>query len=385
MSLKILNFFGDRGLRIVRGEAQYVWDSQGRKYVDFHTGHGAAFLGHRNPYVVREVTEQLNSIMTLTPNFLSPVLEDALSSLSRVAPEGFTYVALLNSGSEAVELALKVSVRYSGRVSFTAFRGAFHGRTLGALSITWRRAFREPFKELLISSSFAPYNDASGLDSAITEETAAVFLEPVQGEGGVVPAVPEFARAVARRASEVGALLVVDEVQSGFGRTGCRWGFERLGLKPDIVVAGKALGGGFPVSAVFLREEVAQALRLGDHGSTFGGNPLALAAVKGAVNAFIEDSVPFKAREAGRVLKEMLEDSLRNIRAVREVRGAGLMIGISLRFRASRVVNCLQSRGVLALSAGPTVLRFLPPYMIGEGDAEYVSEATGKCVRECYG
>ncbi len=386
MRLELLNFFGDRGLKVVKGEGQYLWDSEGRKYLDFHTGHGAAFLGHRNPYVLKEVRNQLNSLITLTPNFTSPVREEAVELLSKVSPEGLPFVAFLNSGSEAVELAIKASVRYTRRKSFTAFRGCFHGRTLGALSLTWRRTFRDPFREFLIKDvSFAPYNDPAAVDSVVGEETAAVFLEPVQGEGGVVPAEPEFAKAVAERAAEVGALIVVDEVQTGFGRTGLTWGFERLGLRPDIVVAGKALGGGFPVSAIFLRKEVAEALRLGDHGSTFGGNPLALSAVKGAVKAFIEDSVILKSRWAGEKLRKFLEESLSELHSVKEVRGVGLMLGVSFRFKVSAVVECLQREGVLALSAGPTVLRFLPPYMITEGDIVYASETTRRCARKCCG
>ena len=347
-----------------------------------HTGHGVAFLGHRNPYVVGALTQQLDTLMVASTSFSTDVLHEVLNLLEPVAPSGLDRVAFLNSGAEAVEFALKLVKKYTGRNRFTAFKGSFHGRTLGALSVTWNPRYRQPFQPLMPDVRFGTFNDASSVDDVVDEETAAVIVEPVQGEGGVRPATKEFMTALQKRARSVGALLIVDEVQAGFGRTGRVWAHQHFGIEPDIVVAGKALGGGFPVSAVSTRREFAEALSRGDHGSTYGGNPLALAAVKGAVEALIKDSVPEKARVMGKALMDAFKDSLKDARMVREVRGLGLMVGTVLRVRASNAVMCAQGKGLLSLTAGTTVLRLLPPYLINGEDLSEAARIVSECVRE---
>ena len=380
--LKYLRFYEERGIRIEKALNQYVWDSEGRKYLDLHTGHGVAFLGHNNPHVINALTAQLGKLMTLSTSFSTSVMDEMLDTLSKVVPSKFEYVVLLNSGSEAVELALKIARRVTRRKSFVAFTGSFHGRTLGALSVTHNPRYRKAFEPLVPGVRFGRFNDASCLDKLIGEDTAGVIIEVIQGEGGVNIASEEFIRELRRRTYEVGALLIIDEVQTGFGRTGRVWAHRHYGIEADILLAGKALGGGFPVSAVFIPEYVASKLVKGDHGSTYGGNPLACAAVKAATEVLIKDSVPTKAMLRGAELLKVLKDELEDFEVVREVRGVGLMIGIDLRFLPGPVLKCAQKKGVLLLKAGTTVVRLLPPYMIEREDIGWCVSVIKECIQE---
>ncbi len=380
--LEYLSFYGYRGIEIERASLQYVWDKSGRRYVDCHTGHGVAFLGHCNPYIVSEVVEQMRFVAVASTSFKVRVRDEMINTLARITPSHLEYVTLLNSGSEAVELALKLARKATGRKSFTALTKSFHGRTMGALSVTWNPRYRKPFEPLVGDVRFIKFNEEGDVDEKIREDTAAVIIEVVQGEGGVNVMEKSFAKAVEERAREVGALLIIDEVQTGFGRTGSVWAHEKYGLKPDIMTAGKAMGGGFPVSAVFLTREVASKIEPGDHGSTFGGNPVACAAVKASVRVLRQHSVPEKADSRGAELLEALRNRLRSYRIVRDVRGLGLMIGVELRIQPDSIIKCLQDNGVLALKAGATVVRLLPPYMISRDDIKVIVDAVSKCIGE---
>jgi len=375
--LSLMPFQRERGLKLVKGRGQYVWDDEGRMYLDAHTGHGAAFLGHTPPRVVEALARQMRELMVATPVFDTEVKEEALKALSRILPKKLTAVYLQNSGAEAVELALKIAAKHTGRRKIIAFKGGFHGRTAGALSVTWSRQYREGFK-LLPGIEFASFNSLEAAD-LIDEETAAAIVEPIQGEGGVKPATREFLREVSRACSESQALLILDEVQSGFGRSGEVWAHQKRGVTPDIMVAGKSIGGGFPVSLVAAREELLASFKGGDHGSTHGGNPLALAAVKAGVETLLEENVPKQAMEKGSALLRRLKEI--ESRIVREVRGEGLMIGIELRFDPTPLVAHLQSRGVLALKAAKTVLRLLPPYLITSRDIEILAARVEEAIR----
>ncbi len=367
--VSLISFYGSRGLKLVRGEGQYVWDSEGKRYLDAHTGHGAAFLGHKPPRVVEAIREQMDSIMVVTPSFVSESMEKCLSSLGQILPKGLDHVYFQNSGTEAVELALKLAFKATGRKGVVAFMGSFHGRTLGSLSVTWNPKYRRGYP--LIDVRFGRFNDPSSAD-LIDGEVAAVIVEPVQGESGVRPSAPEFLREVRRACDEHGCALIFDEVQSGFGRTGEVWSHLRRGVEPDIMTAGKSMGGGFPVSMVAAKEWVVSPLKGGEHGSTHGGNPLACAAVYGGVSTLIEEDVPSKASRMGEELAKRLKDV--ESRLVREVRGEGLMIGVELRTDVGPVLRALQQRGILALRAGRTVLRLLPPYLITEEDVGRIAE-----------
>ncbi|BEP17442.1 aspartate aminotransferase family protein [Pyrofollis japonicus] len=381
MVLELFRYYGSRGLRIARASMQYVWDTNGTRYLDAHTGHGVAFLGHNNPRIVSRLRRQLNELTICSPSFECSVQQEAVEKLSRVAPPGADTVLFANSGAEAVETALKIAWAYTGRRKVVAFKGSFHGRTLGALSVTWSPSYRKGFP-VLEDVEFIPYNaEPYVVEKAVDENTAAIIVEPVLGEGGVVLAEKGFLEAVKKVARENGAVLIVDEVQTGFGRTGRTWCLEHYGIRPDIVTAGKALGGGFPVSAVFTRRELAESLRGGRHGSTYAGNPLALAAVSAAVDVLLEEGVAVRAAEAGKALLDALVDRVGGNRLVRDIRGKGLMIGVELRKQPLPVLKCMQDRfHVLALRAGITVVRLLPPYSIGLGDVEAIVGAIRGCL-----
>lgn len=384
MALSILRYYGDRGLRLVRGRMQYVWDDKGRRYIDAHTGHGVAFLGHGNPRVVERLREQMEDIMTCSLSFRCPIQDEAAGMLERIAPRRLDVAALASTGAEAVELAIKAAWAYTGRRLIVAFRGSFHGRTLGALSITWGRRHREGF-HLSDWAVFLEYNrDPSDGLRSLPEDPAAIIVEPIQGEGGVVPAEREFLRSLAEEAESRGSLLILDEIQTGFGRTGRVWAHELYGIEPDILVAGKALGGGFPVSAVFMPSDVASAIK-GRHGSTYAGNPLALAALSASIEVLLEDHVPGRAEAAGGRLMKALRDTLKDHPIVRSIRGAGLMVGVDLRVSPLQMLRCMQEEGVLALRAGSTVLRLLPPYMLGSDDIVEVARVARECLCRLYG
>lgn len=375
MSLKIIPFVKPRLLKLSRAYGQYVWDEAGRRYLDCHTGHGVAFLGHRNPKVVESIKRQMELIMTATPAFQTDIADEALSKLSKILPSNMGYVFFLNSGSEAVELAMKIARKVTGRKRFIAFRNSFHGRTMGALSATWNPKYREGYDPFPWETRFVPYNDVDAITSEVDESVAAVLFEPVQGEGGLTSATQEFARALMEVCEKAGAFLIVDEVQAGFGRTGKIWAHEHLNMRPDIMVAGKSIGGGFPVSVVAVETSIGEKLREGEHGSTHGGNPLALAAVSGGIDALIDDSVPLKASLSG----EKLSTELRNVveccaHVARSVKGKGLMLGIELRFPPDEIIRELQTKGLLCLKAGTSVLRLLPPYLITDEDIKFCSK-----------
>jgi acetylornithine/LysW-gamma-L-lysine aminotransferase len=369
--VRLIRFFAPRGIKVSMAKGQYVWDSEGRRYLDFHTGNGAALLGHLNPYVMRRLKEQMERVTVLPPLYDSDVLEEALSALGRVLPPHLGNVFFQNSGSEAVELALKLARKRTRRRKAVAFTGSFHGRTFGALSVTFNRTYREGYDPFPFEVEFLPFNSLEDL-RRIDEDVAAAIVEPVQGEGGLTPATDEFLRELERRCREVGAYLIVDEVQSGFGRTGLIWDHLRANVRPDVLVAGKSIGGGFPVSLVAVDDEIASKVEEGEHGSTHGGNPLALAAVTGGVEALISEDVPTKAHAASELLFAGLREvAAENAELVRSVKGKGLMLGLELRFNPSQAIKDLQSKGLLALKAGTTVLRFLPPYMITQEDIEW--------------
>jgi len=380
LNARLLRFYPPRGLKIVKAYMQYVWDDKWNKYLDYYNGYGVGFLGHRNPRVVAKIVEQLGTLMINSPSFDDPAKEELMAKLPKILPNTLLNVYFQNSGAEAVELALKLALHYTNREKVVAFKRAFHGRTLGALSLTWGSEYRKPSERALYKNVvFADFNSVEELDKVIDENTAAVFVEPVQGEGGINPATPEFMNAVARRAREVGAVLVYDEVQAGFGRTGYVWAYQGLGAPdPDVLLSGKAIGNGYPVSMVAVSDKIAESVVPGMHGSTYGANPVALAAVSGAVDVLLEDEVPKQAREKGKLFQEMLEEKLKDVKLVRDYRAIGLMVGVELRVKPGKYIEALQREGVLSLKAGTTVIRFLPPYVTTSEDINFATERLRK-------
>jgi len=360
--------FGEGGrprLTLLRGEGAYLFDRLGRRYVDLGATHGVGNLGASHPKVVQAVQEQAAQMLHLGSGYAHPVRTAFLERLLDLLPPSFARVFLSNSGTEAVEAAIKIARSATGRPKVVAARRGFHGRTFGSLSATWRRELREPFEPLVPEFVHVPYNEPAALESAVDERTALVLLEPVQGEGGVHVGTPDFLRAARLACDRAGSLLAFDEVQTGLGRTGRRFAFEHSGVVPDLLTLAKSLAGGLPIGATVTSAEVESRFR-GSHHSTFGGNPLACAAGLAALDVLVEERLAERAERLGRkvlpALSTLPDDRLR------ELRGLGLMWGVELRERAAPALAALEERGYLAISAGATVVRLLPPLVISEPD-----------------
>ncbi len=364
-----------RDIAIVRGEGAVLWDDQGRAYVDCVGGQGVSTLGHANPAVARAICEQASRLITCPEIFYNDRRAEFEALLVSLLPSNLRRVYLCNSGAEAVEAAIKFARLSTGRPKIISTVRAFHGRTLGSLSATFEPKYRDPFQPLVPGFSHVPFNNIAALEAAVDDQTAAVILEPVQGEGGVHPAQPEYLQAAREITAQRGALLIVDEVQTGFARTGKWFAVEHSSLMPDLLTMGKAIAGGVPMGAVGIADTVKN-LAPGTHGSTFGGNPLACAAGIASLQEMQRLDLPRLAAEKGAYFKERLEEI--HAPVIREVRGLGLLIGVELRTKVTPFLRALQAEGVLALPAGLNVLRFLPPAVISLEQIDFVVEKVAK-------
>src|SRR5512139_2083182 len=359
-----------RPIALVRGRGARVWDSDENEYVDCVGGQGSVNIGHANPAVAEAIALQAKTLITCPEMFYNDrraELEQKLTSITSM-PRVF----LCNSGTEAVEAAIKFARLATKRTGIIAAMRGFHGRTFGALSATWEKKYREPFEPLVPDYSHIAYNDVAALDAAVDQKTAAVLLEVVQGEGGVRPSTAEFLLKAQEMCRERGALLILDEVQSGFGRTGKMFAFQHYDLQPDVLCVAKSMAGGFPMGATLI------GVRLGVlpsqvHGSTFGGNPLGCAAALAAIEFTEAQRLADRAAELG----AWFIDQLQQIQSplIREVRGLGLMVGIEMKQKVTPYLQELMKHGVLALPAGLTTMRFLPPLVVEQSDLAKVVEA----------
>ena len=358
-------------LIIVRGQGASLWDINGIEYIDCSSGHGVASLGHAHPKVAAALADQATQLVTLFETYYNDKRAALMDKITSLVP-GLDRVFFCNSGTEAVEAALKFARLSTGRKGVIAAMRAFHGRTMGALSATYNKAYKEAFEPLVPGFSHVVYNNVEALDAAVTGEVAAVILEAVQGEGGVYLANPEYLQAARRICTERGALLILDEIQAGLGRTGKLFAFQHSGITPDIVCVAKSLAGGLPMGAVLFGASVKN-LAPGLHGSTFGGNPLACAAALAALSVIEEEDLPGQAAAKGAYLMEELKSI--NSPLIREVRGLGLMVGIELKQKVAPYLQALQERHILALNAGLTTIRLLPPLVITREQLEHVVAA----------
>ncbi len=364
--------YGKRDQMIVRGEGAHVWDDRGREYIDCTAGIGVANIGHCHPALVRALSEQASTLIVCPEMFYNDRRAALLERLVSVLPDGLDRVYLCNSGTEAVEAAIKFARLTTGRPGIVAAMRGFHGRTLGALSATHAREYRQPFEPLVPGFTHVPFDNVERLEAAIAGETAAVLLEIVQGEGGVRPGSAAYFQAARQLCDERGTLLIIDEVQTGFGRTGHWFACEYAGIVPDLLAMGKGIAGGLPMGAVAMGPRV-DGLRPGLHGSTLGGNPLVCAASLAALEVYESEGLIDRAARLGTYLLARLGEL--DSPHIREVRGLGLMVGIELRARVHPVIEALAGRGVLGLLAGSTVLRLLPPLVISQADLDTVVDA----------
>ena len=349
---------------IVRGEGCRVWDDEGRAYLDFGGGIAVTSVGHLHPVVTAAAHEQLDRLWHASNLYWTEPMLRLAALLSERLGGGRAFFC--NSGAEANESALKYARKATGRPRMIALDGGFHGRTMGALSVTGQPSKWDGFEPLVPGAAFVPPNDIEALERAVSPggDVAMVILEPVLGEGGVIPLEEAFARAAAEIAREVGALLCVDEVQAGLGRTGSFFAFEKLGIEPELVTLAKGLANGLPIGALVVRNSARDGFVPGDHGSTFGGNPVACAAACAVVEAIDEELLANVRARGGQ-----LDAGLRVLPGVTEVRGRGLLLGARLDRPVAAVVDACRERGVLVLSAGPDVLRLTPPLVVSEAEA----------------
>jgi acetylornithine/LysW-gamma-L-lysine aminotransferase len=361
--------YNKREVTIVRGEGAHLWDEHGKEYIDCAAGMGVASLGHAHPIVAEAIATQARTLITCPELFYNNQRAQLLERLAAVTPPGLHRIFLCNSGTEAVEGALKFARMSTGKPNIIATMRAFHGRTMGALAATWDPDYRKHFEPLPAGFRHVPYNRLEALEEAIDEHTAAVLLEIVQGEGGVRPASAAYLQGAQELCRQRDVLLIIDEVQTGFGRTGKFFACEHYGLQPDILTMAKAMAGGLPMGAFAIGERV-QTIHKGTHSSTFGGNPLACAAAIAVLDVLQGQRLPEYAAEVGTYFKERLRaiDSAK----IREVRGLGLMLGMELKEKVAPYLRGLMERGVIALAAGSTVLRFLPPLIIPIEDIDTV-------------
>jgi predicted acetylornithine/succinylornithine family transaminase len=369
--------FGPPSRMFERGAGTELWDSEGRRYLDFLAGIAVVSLGHANPVVAEAIGEQANRLLHVSNFFANPVATEAavkINGLLEDATGAAGQVFFTNSGAEAVECAIKLARKHGGRGRHTVVSalGSFHGRTLAALAATGQPTKHEPFQPMPEGFRHVAWDDIDAIRSAVDGSVAAVLLEPIQGEGGVNPATPEYLQEVRSLCDEAGALMMVDEIQTGFGRTGRWFGFEHAGITPDVVTLAKAMGNGMPIGACWARVDVAAAFEPGDHGSTYSGTAIATA----AVNATIDEMQRIDAPELSRVQGQRLVDALGSVAGVRAVRGAGLMLGVGLEegLDAREVYADLLEHGLIVNAVDPSTIRLVPPITVSDME---IDEAVG--------
>jgi acetylornithine/LysW-gamma-L-lysine aminotransferase len=368
--------FPKRPVSLVRGEGARLWDAEGKEYLDFGANYGVGNVGHCHPRVVRAIQEQAARLLFVPQTYYNDQRAMLLERLTATFP-GLPRAFLTNSGTEAVEAAIKFARGVTKRSGLVATKRAFHGRTMGALALTHKSEYREPFMPVVPGGAHVEYGSEEALKEAVTRETAALFLEPVQGEGGVQVPPEGYLRAARDVCTDRGAMLVLDEIQTGFGRTGRFWAAQHEGVTPDVLCFAKSVAGGVPMGGVLLAEHAAK-LPPASHGNTFGGAPLACAAALATLDVIRDERLPERAAELGARLKDGLAQAAGG--KAREVRGKGLMVGLELRDRNQEPWKRLAAEGVLTLPTGPTTLRYLPPLVVTREQVDYAVAATGKAV-----
>ncbi|WP_439874047.1 acetylornithine transaminase [Bacillus mycoides] len=368
MTSHLFQTYGRRNIEFVEGNGAKVIDKNGEQYLDFTSGIGVCNLGHCHPTVIKAVEIQLGNIWHISNLFVNSLQEEVASLLTE--DTALDYVFFCNSGAEANEAALKLARKHTGKSLVVTCQQSFHGRTFGTMSATGQDKVKEGFGPLLPSFLHTPFNDIQALKEVMTEEVAAIMVEVVQGEGGVILANPSFLKEIEKLCNEYNALFIIDEVQTGIGRTGTLFAYEQMGIQPDIVTVAKALGNGIPVGAMIGRKELGTAFTAGSHGSTFGGNYIAMTAAKEVLQLIKEPSFFKEVKEKGENVLKKLQDELQYVECIQDIRGKGLMIGIECKHEVSNFIEQLEKEGLLVLQAGPDVIRLLPPLIVTNEELE---------------
>ncbi|MDD3564216.1 MAG: acetylornithine transaminase [Methanothrix sp.] len=371
----VIQTYTRQPILLVRGSGARVWDAEGREYIDFVAGVAVNTVGHCHPAVVEAIRRQAIELIHTSNLYYTEnqvLLAEELKGLT-----GMDRAFFCNSGAESVEAALKLARKATGRSKIVAAIHSFHGRTLGSLGATYKPMYREPFRPLN-EADFVPYDDPEALASAVSVDTSAVILEPVQGEGGVNVPSPEYLRAAREICDDCGALLILDEVQTGFGRTGKWFGKEHSGVMPDAMTLAKGIAGGLPMGAMLAAESVSNVFQRGDHASTFGGGPLVSAAALASIGAIKDEKLVERSEAMGRYLRSRLAEEIDAL----DVRGLGLMVGVEMEANCPEIVARARERGILLNATSDRVLRMVPPLVIGKEEIDRVVTVLGEILRE---
>jgi LysW-gamma-L-lysine/LysW-L-ornithine aminotransferase len=353
-------------INIARGKGAKVWDTTGKEYVDCMGGYGVALVGHCNDRVVDAIKRQAELLITAHMSTYNDTRLRFMEKMASVAPASLNKIFFANSGAESVEAALKFARKYSGRHGVIAMNGGYHGKTFGALSVTYNEKYRKSFMPLLDGIKFVPYSDPSTLEEAIDDTIGSVILEPIQGETGIIVPPDDLLPKIREICDRRKLVLIFDEIQSGLGRTGKMWAGQNWNTTPDIMCLAKGIAGGIPMGLVLARKEIMDSMKLGEHSSTFGGSPIACAAGIATLEALVDDSLVENAAKMGLRFKEGLNRLKDKHKIIRQVRGMGMMIGVELRFDVKDILFDGIRRGLLLLYSGRNILRLLPPLVMDE-------------------
>lgn len=360
----LANVFSKKPVVLTHGKGALVWDINGKEYVDCSSSYGVAALGHCHPKIVEAIKAQSEQLITCHSCYYNDKRAEFIDKLIKITPKGLNKAFLSNSGAESVECALKLARKATGKTEIIAVMGSYHGKTMGALSVTWDKKYREPFMPLIPDVKHVAPDNAAKIAEAITEKTAAVILEPVRGEGGIRVPPSGYFQEVREICNKRGVLLIFDEVQSSFGRTGKLFGGENWGVTPDIMCLAKPFAGGLPIGITVAKDTIMASLKLGEHTTTFSGSPLVCAAGCAAIDALMDEKLADKAASNGKYFKMQLEGLAEKHKIIKEVRGLGLMLGVEMRYEVYGVLLKALNKGLLVIDAGRTVLRLLPPLVI---------------------
>jgi acetylornithine/LysW-gamma-L-lysine aminotransferase len=358
------NVFSKKPVVLTSGRGAILWDINGKEYIDCASSYGVAALGHCHPKIVAAIKAQAEKLITCHSSYYNDKRADFIEKLVKITPKNLDKAFLSNSGAESVECAIKLARKFTGKTEIIALMGSFHGKTMGALSATWDKKYREPFMPLIPDIKHIGPDNADKLREAVTDKTAAVLMEPIRGEGGVRVPPDGYLQAVRKICDEKNVLLIFDEVQTSFGRTGKLFGCQNWDVTPDVMCLAKPFAGGLPIGITVAKEDIMSSLKVGEHSTTFSGSPLVCAAGCAAIDALLEEKLTDRAAVNGKYFKKQLEELQAKHKIVKEVRGLGLMLGMELRYDVFNVILQALSKNILVLDAGRTVVRLLPPLVI---------------------
>ena len=360
----LINLYQRFPVTIHRAQDATVWDSDGNEYIDCMGGYGVAIIGHCNREVIKAISEQMNKVMVCHMSTYNDSRLQFLSKLKSIAPEKLDRIFFSNSGAESIEAALKFSRKYTQKTGIISMFGGYHGKTFGALSVTHNAKYRKSFNPLLEGVKFVPFGDIRSLADAIDESTGTVILEPIQGESGIIMPPEDYVKAVRDLCTEKNLILIFDEIQTGLGRTGKMWAGQNWNAVPDIMCIAKGIASGVPAGVTFVKEEIANCMNLGEHSSTFAGNPIACSAGNATIDTIIREDLVTRASDTGTYFKNKLVELKQKHPIIRDVRGMGMMLALESRFDVRDILMDGIKRGLLMLYSGRTIIRLLPPLVM---------------------